>query len=206
MLKWKGHALTITFGTCNSILSLSYFRITCPKWRPASCGDRPDVTQTLGGSQDIPDPPQTRPVSPAEDRGAHGWDIGNVGDTLTLTWPLTQDLAAPPWWGWRCLATACSGTPSTPPPGWRLMANVRLLNIIRKLAWPGKLWSLVEYSPALIFKFQNKAWLSSALIFHPCVRLSVKLFNYSKNSNLKMFKLKGISYLFKNRYCKCFRN
>ena len=137
--------------------------------------------------------------------GAHTGE-GMLVTTWFLLDPWPQDLAARPWWGWRCLATACSGTPSTPPPGWRLMANVRLLNNMRMLAWPWKLWSLVEYSPALIFKFQNKAWLSSALISHPCVRLSVKLFNYSKNSNLKMFKLKGISFIFKNRYCKCFRN
>ena len=141
--------------------------------------------------------------------GAH---TGEQSGMLVTTWflldPWPQDLAARPWWGWRCLATACLGTPSTPPPEWRLMANVRLLNNMRRLAgpWKWKLWSLVEYSTALIFKFQNKAWLSSALISHPCVRLSVKLFNYSKNSNLKMFKLKGISFIFKNRYCKCFRN
>ena len=143
--------------------------------------------------------------------GAHtGEESGMLVTSWILLGPYTsQVLAARPWWASRCLDTACSETPSTPHPGWRHMANVRSWNN-NMMAWwfiameeMEDLACLVEYSPALIFKFQNKAGLSSALISHPCVRLSVKLFNYSKNSNFQKCVLVQRK---ENRYCKCFRN
>ena len=117
--------------------------------------------------------------------GAHtGEESGTSVTSWTLLGPYTsQARAARPWWASRCLDTACSETPSTPLPGWRHMANVRSWNnnMMTLVVYSYRdLACLVEYSPALIFKFQNKARLSSTLISHPCVRLSVKLLTTAK--------------------------
>ena len=54
--------------------------------------------------------------------GVHTGDKENFAQLCTSS-PL-QARAARPWWGWRCLGTASSETPSTPPPGWRPTESV----------------------------------------------------------------------------------